>query len=75
MLAAQKLNTGSCVSSSGQDPKRVLPTVGFPALQFNTPKKQFVATCKLPAAVIHQKTELTFNFQSLMWKRSSEYQA
>jgi hypothetical protein len=29
----------------------------------------------VPNAVIHQKTELTFNFQSLMRKRSFRYQA
>jgi hypothetical protein len=28
----------------------VLATVGFPALQFNTAKKQFVATRKVPQA-------------------------
>ena len=60
---------------SAIDPKRVLPTVGFPALQFNTAKKQFVATRKVPEAVIHQKTERISNFQSLMRKRSFEYQA
>jgi len=35
-----------------EDPKRVLPTVGFPALQFNTAKKQFVAIRKMPKADI-----------------------
>jgi hypothetical protein len=43
----------------------VLPTVGFPALQFNTAKKQFVATRKVPNAAIHPKKELTFNFNRL----------
>jgi hypothetical protein len=33
-----------------QDPYRVLPTVGFPALQFNTSKKQFVAFGNVPKA-------------------------
>ena len=37
--------------ASGLDPQRVRPTVGFPALQFNTAKKQFVATRKLPIPV------------------------
>ena len=60
---------------SAIDPKQVLPTVGFPALQLNTAKKQFVATRKVPKAVVHKKTELTFNFQSLMRKRSFEFQA
>ena len=35
-----------------EDPKRVLPKVSFPALQFNTAKKQFEATRKVPKAVI-----------------------
>jgi hypothetical protein len=56
-----------------EDPKRVLPTVGFPALQFNTAKKQFVATREVSKAVIHQKADLTFNFQLPMKKRSFEY--
>jgi hypothetical protein len=30
------------------DPKRVLTTVGFQALQFNTGKKQFVAARNVP---------------------------
>ena len=55
---------------SRTDPNRVLPTVGFPALQFNTAKKHFVATRKVSVAVIHQKTELTFDFQSIMKKQS-----
>ena len=33
-----------------EDPYRVLPTVGFQALQINTSKKQFVATRKVPLA-------------------------
>jgi hypothetical protein len=32
--------------------KRFLTTVGFPALQFNTAKKQFVTTRKVPIAAI-----------------------
>ena len=47
---------------SRTDPNRVLPTVGFPALQFNTAKKQLAATRNVYIAVNHEKTELTFNF-------------
>jgi hypothetical protein len=36
-----------------RDPKRVLTMVCFPALQFNTAKKQFMATRKVPNAVDH----------------------
>jgi len=36
-----------------KDPKRVLTTVGFQALQFNTGKKQFVAARNVPIAVGH----------------------
>jgi hypothetical protein len=48
----------------------VLTTVGFQALQFHTAKKLFVATRKVPKAVIHLKTELTLDFQSLMKNQS-----
>ena len=49
---------------SAEDPKRVLPTVGFPALQFNTAKKQFVATRKVPSADI-QTDEMPARYQPL----------
>jgi hypothetical protein len=52
----------------------VLTTVGFLALQFNTAKKQFVATRNVPEAVIHQKIELTFNLQPDKKQLSFEYQ-
>jgi hypothetical protein len=36
-----------------RDPKRVLTMVCFPAHQFNTAKKQFMATRKVPIADRH----------------------
>ena len=39
---------------SAADPKRVLTTVGFPALQFNVAKKRFVAFGNVPKAVIQR---------------------
>jgi hypothetical protein len=44
-----------------RDPKRVLTMVCFPALQFNTAKKQFMATRKVPIAVSRQRRKLSFN--------------
>jgi hypothetical protein len=38
----------------------VLPTVGFPALQFNTAKKQLVATRNVPIGVSGQSEDRTF---------------
>jgi hypothetical protein len=38
-----------------RDPKRVLTMVCFPALQFNTAKKQFMATRKVPIAAIEDE--------------------
>jgi len=35
--------------------------VCFPALQFNTAKKQFMATRKVPIAVSRQRRKLSFN--------------
>jgi hypothetical protein len=32
-------------------------------VQFNAVKKQFVATCKVPIAASHEKSELTFIFE------------
>jgi len=46
---------------SCKDPKRVLTTVGFQALQFDTAKKQFVATRKVPVADDHDLEDLTFS--------------
>jgi hypothetical protein len=60
---------GVSVFMTGKDPKRVLTTVGFPALQFNTAKNQFVGTRMVPKAAIHRQLKLTFNFQSEMKKR------
>jgi hypothetical protein len=37
---------------TGTDTLRVLTTVGFPALQFNAEKKQFVAFSNVPKAVV-----------------------
>ena len=37
--------------------------------------RPFVADFNVPKAVIYQKTELTFNFQSTKKERSFEYQA
>lgn len=45
---------------SAKDPKRVLTTVGFQALQFNTAKKQFVATRNVPIAVVEGKGNRSF---------------
>jgi hypothetical protein len=39
-------------SVAPKDKLRVFTTVGFPALQFNAVNKQFVATRKVPKAVI-----------------------
>jgi hypothetical protein len=50
-------------------------TVNSRVAQFIARQKPFVADFNVPKAVIHQKTELTFNFQSLMRKRSFEYHA
>ena len=33
---------------AGRDTNRAHTTVGFPVVQFNAVKKQFVATCKVP---------------------------
>ena len=73
MLTTSKPSCGFQLSPTLEDPKRMLLTVGFPALQFNTAKKQFVATRKVPKAVIHQKTELTFKFQLVKKKRAFKY--
>jgi hypothetical protein len=35
-----------------KDKLRVFTTVGFPALQFNAVKKQFMVTRKVPQAVV-----------------------
>ena len=43
-----------------KDKLRVFTTVGFPALQFNAVKKQFVATRKVPLEVIEQSQDRPF---------------
>jgi hypothetical protein len=50
-------------------------TVSLQVAQSIARQKPFVADFNVPKPVIHQKTELTFNFQSLMRKRSFEYRA
>jgi hypothetical protein len=75
MLTTSKPSCGFQLSPTLKDPLRVHTTASFPALQFNTAKKQLMATRKVPKAVIHQKTELTLNFLSVMEQRSFEYQA
>jgi hypothetical protein len=44
-----------CRAATGHDPERVYTTVRFQAPQLNDAKKQFVATRKLPFAVIHRQ--------------------
>ena len=43
-----------------EDTKRLSTTVSFPVVQFNAVKKQFVATRKVPIAVIGYWVERTF---------------
>jgi hypothetical protein len=47
-------------STAVRDSLQVLATVGFPALQFNAVKKQFVATCKVPLPVSREGPDRPF---------------
>lgn len=59
MILTSKLSTREFFYIA-EDPKRILSTVGFPALQFNTANKQFVAARKVPKAVLLRCTERSF---------------
>ena len=70
---ASTLDFGRVLSAT--DPLRVLTTGSFRVIQFNTRQKSSVTFGKVSKAAIHQKTELTFNFQSIVKKRSFGYVA
>jgi len=61
------------ISLSALDPLPPVTTGSFPVAQFKSSQKPFVAFGCVPNAAIHQKTEMTFNFQSIVKKRSFGY--